>query len=72
MTTGPQAETDADIAVAIADVASEQTYPQVGVKGQSDPASTALTGQMQTLFHGEVLRGLLLSVGFWMFGEIAN
>jgi hypothetical protein len=63
MTTGAQAQTFADhyIKVHLGEVAGGQTYSQVSAKAQADPTNTQLAGQVQTLFRGETLRGLLLN-----------
>ena len=63
MTTGAQAQTFADhyIKVHLAEVAGGQTYSQVSGKALADPTNTQLAGQVQTLFRGETLRGLLLN-----------
>ena len=63
MTTGAQAKAFADhyIKVHLGEVAGGQTYSQVSAKAQADPTNTQLQGQVQTLFRGETLRGLLLN-----------
>ena len=63
MTTGAQAKAFADhyIKVHLAEVAGGQTYSQVSAKAQADPTNQQLAGQVQTLFRGETLRGLLLN-----------
>lgn len=74
LTTGPQAEAYADhfIAVHLSEVAQGQTYSQVSTKAQANPNDAKLAAQVQTLFRGETLRGLLLEAyGFWKLGEIA-
>jgi hypothetical protein len=74
LVTGQQAEAYADhyINVHLNQVAGGQTYAQLSSKAQADPNDTKLAGQVQTLFRGETLRGLLLeSYGFWKFGQIA-
>jgi len=84
MTTGPQAKAYADhyIAVHLNGVADGKTYSQVS--GQylaqcSDPKAAqtqecqTLSGQRQTLFMGETLRGLLLyGAAFATMGTIAG
>ena len=53
-------------------VAGGQTYAQVSSKAQADPTDTKLAGQVQTLFRGETLRGLLLNAyGWWTIGTYA-
>jgi hypothetical protein len=72
--TGPQAKAFADhyIAVHLSEVANGQTYSQVSAKSIANPTDTKLAGQVQTLFRGETLRGLLLEAyGFWKLGAIA-
>jgi hypothetical protein len=74
LTTGPQAEAYANhfIKVHLSEVAGGQTYAQVSTKALANPKDTVLAAQVQTLFRGETLRGLLLSAyGFWKFGQIA-
>jgi hypothetical protein len=63
MTTGAQAKAFADhfIKVHLGEVAGGQTYSQVSAKAQADPSNQELAGQVQTLFRGETLRGLLLN-----------
>jgi hypothetical protein len=63
MSTGAQAQTYAEhfIKVHLAEVAGGQTYAQVSSKALADPTNTQLAGQVQTLFRGETLRGLLLN-----------
>src|SRR3954452_14825614 len=67
MSTGAQAQTFADhyIKVHLAEVAGGQTYSQVSAKAQADPTNTQLAGQVQTLFRGETLRGMLLNAYAW-------
>jgi hypothetical protein len=74
MTTGPQAETYADhfIAVHLGEIAGGKTYSEVSAASIADPTNTTLAGQVQTLFRGETLRGLLLnSYGWWQIGQYA-
>ena len=63
METGAQAEAFADhyIKVHLAEVAGGQTYSQVSAKALANPSDQQLAGQVQTLFRGETLRGLLLN-----------
>ena len=73
MTTGAQAETYADhfIKVHLNEIAGGQTYSQVSAAAQAAPTNTKLAGQVQTLFRGETLRGLLLNAyAFWEMGQI--
>jgi hypothetical protein len=74
MTTGAQAETYADhfIAVHLVTIGGGQTYAQLSGKSLAQPANAALAGQVQTVFRGETLRGMLLNAyGFWQMGQIA-
>jgi hypothetical protein len=63
MNTGAQAEVFADhyIKVHLGEVAGGQTYSQLSAQAQADPTNQRLAGQVQTLFRGETLRGLLLN-----------
>ena len=63
MANGAQAEAFANhyIKVHLAEVADGQTYSQVSAKSLANPSDQQLAGQVQTLFHGETLRGLLLN-----------
>lgn len=67
MTTGAQAETYADhfIAVHLKEIGGGQTYAQVSSASQAAPTNTKLAGEVQTLFRGETLRGLLLNSYGW-------
>ena len=73
MTTGAQAETYADhfIAVHLTEIGGGLTYSQLSGKSMADPKNATLAGQVQTLFRGETLRGLLLNAyGYWEIGQI--
>jgi len=73
LATGAQAETWADhfIAVHLAKIGGGQTYSQLSGKALADPKNTALQAQVQTIFRGETLRGLLLNAyGYWEMGQI--
>lgn len=75
LTTGAQAETYADhfIAVHLKEIGGGQTYAQLSAKAQADPNNTALAGQVNTMFKGETLRGLLLNAyAFGTMGTIAG
>ena len=63
METGAQAKAFADhyIKVHLGEVADGQTYAQVSAKALAAPDNQQLAGQVQTLFRGETLRGLLLN-----------
>ena len=74
MTTGTQAETYADhfIAVHLREIPGGKTYAQVSTAALADPTNAKLAGQVQVLFRGETLRGLLLnSYGWWQIGQYA-
>jgi len=74
LTTGAQAEAYADhfIAVHLAEVAGGKTYAQVSAAALADPTNAQLQAQVNTLFKGETLRGLLLNAyAFWKLGQIA-
>jgi hypothetical protein len=73
MTTGAQAETYADhfIAVHLVKIGGGKTYSQLSAESLAQPNNTALAGQVQTVFRGQTLRGLLLSAyGWWQVGQI--
>jgi hypothetical protein len=73
MTTGAQAETYADhfIAVHLVKIGAGKTYSQLSAAALAQPNNTALAGQVQTVFRGETLRGMLLNAyGFWKMGQI--
>ncbi len=53
-------------------VADGQTYAQVSAKSVQNPQDQKLAAQVQTLFRGETLRGLLLNAyGWWTIGTYA-
>ena len=53
-------------------VAGGKTYSEVSAASMANPKDTKLAGQVQTLFRGETLRGLLLNAyGWWMVGQYA-
>jgi hypothetical protein len=71
---GAQAEAYADhfIKVHLGKIAGGQTYAQLSAKSNANPADTKLADQVQTMFRGETLRGLLLNAfAFWKMAEIA-
>jgi hypothetical protein len=73
--TGPQAQTYANhfIAVHLNEIAGGKTYAQVSSAALADPKNAALQEQVQTLFRGTTLRGLLLNAyAFWTVGVIAR
>jgi hypothetical protein len=74
LTDGVQAQTYANhfIGVHLSEIAGGKTYAQVSAAAQADPTNAKLAGQVQTLFRGETLRGLLLnSYGWWQVGTYA-
>lgn len=74
LVTGAQAEVYADhfIKVHLAKIGGGQTYSQLSTKSNANPSDTALANQVQTMFRGETLRGLLLNAfAFWKMGQIA-
>src|SRR6476646_1001702 len=73
MTTGAQAQVYADhfIAVHLTEIGGGQTYSQLSAKALANPKDTALAAQVQTMFRGETLRGLLLNAyAFWTIDQI--
>jgi len=73
MTTGAQAQTYADyfIAVHLREIGGGKTYSQLATASLAQPKNAALAAQVQTVFRGETLRGLLLNAyGFWKMGQI--
>jgi hypothetical protein len=73
MTTGAQAETYANhfIAVHLSKIGGGQTYSQLSAKSLAQPKNTALAEQVQTMFRGTTLRGMLLNAyGWWQMGQI--
>jgi hypothetical protein len=64
---GPKAKAYANefIKVHLAGVADGKTYSQVSEASRNDPKNEELAGQVQTLFRGETLRGLLLYAWGW-------
>jgi hypothetical protein len=61
--TGAQAEVFADhyIAVHLKKIGGGKTYSELSAASIADPSNQALVGQVQTVFRGETLRGLLLN-----------
>ena len=72
LTNGAQAKAYADhfIAVHLKEMTGGQTYSQLSAKSLANPADTKLAGQVQTVFRGETLRGLLLNA--YAFGTMAT
>jgi hypothetical protein len=74
LTTGTQAKAYADhfIAVHLKEMTGGQTYSELSGKSLANPSDTKLAGQVQTVFRGETLRGLLLNAyAFWTMGSVA-
>jgi hypothetical protein len=74
MTSGAQAEVYADhfIANHLKEIGGGQTYSQLSAKALAQPRNAALAGQVETMFKGTTLRGMLLNAyAFWKMGEIA-
>jgi hypothetical protein len=75
LVTGEQARVYADhyIAVHLADAADGLTYAEASSLSRQNPGDETLAAQVQTLFRGETLRGLLLNAyAFWKLGQIAK
>ena len=72
LTTGTQAKAYADhfIAVHLREMTGGQTYAQLSSKSLANPDDTKLAGQVQTVFRGETLRGMLLNA--YAFGAMAT
>jgi hypothetical protein len=73
MTSGAQAQTYADhfIAVHLREIGGGKTYAQLSAASLAQPKNAELAGQVQTVFRGETLRGLLLNAyGFWKMAQI--
>jgi hypothetical protein len=74
LTNGEQARAFADhyIAVHLQGVAGGKTYSEVSTLSRANPDDAELAAQVQTLFRGETLRGLLLNAyAFWKLGQLA-
>ena len=74
MLNGRQAQVYADhfIAVHLKEIAGGKSYSEVSAAAQADPSNAALANQVQLLFRGSTLRGLLLyGYAFWQIGQIA-
>ena len=72
LTTGVQAKAYADhyIAVHIKATGGGKTYSQLSTASRLAPDDAKLAGQVQTVFRGETLRGLLLNA--YAFGMMAT
>jgi len=74
MTNGAQAEVYADhfIANHLTEIGGGQTYAQLSARALAQPKNTALAGQVDAMFKGTTLRGMLLNAyAFWKMGELA-
>jgi len=74
LTTGAQAEAYADhfIAVHLSEMPLGGVYSKVSAASLAAPTNTALAAEVQTVFRGTTLRGLLLEAyAFSKFGQIA-
>lgn len=74
MTTGAQAETYANhfIAVHLKEIGGGKTYSQLSAESLANPGDLKLKAQVETVFQGTTLRGLLLNAyAFWQMGQIA-
>lgn len=72
---GPKAKAYANqyIAVHLREIAGGKTYSEVSNLSRANPDDQQLAGQVQTLFRGETLRGLLLYAWGWsVVGHIAT
>ena len=73
MTTGAQAETYADhfIAVHLKEIGGGKTYSQLSAAAIAQPKNAALANQVEAIFKGTTLRGMLLNAyGWWQMGQI--
>jgi hypothetical protein len=71
---GPKAKAYADqfIKAHLKEVHNGMTYSEVSALSRANPDDQKLAGEVQTLFRGETLRGLLLNVWGWAtMGAIA-
>jgi hypothetical protein len=72
--TGPQAQAYADhfIAVHLNEMPYNGVYSKVSAASMAQPNNAALQSEVQTVFRGTTLRGLLLEAyAFWKMGQIA-
>ncbi len=63
LTTGAQAEVFADhyIAVHLKKIGGGKTYSELSTESMASPTDAALKGKVDTVFRGEMLRGVLLN-----------
>jgi hypothetical protein len=72
MTTGAQAKVYADNFIAYHLSFMGGTYSQLSAKAMAQPTNTKLADQVNTVFKGTTLRGMLLDAyAFWQMGQIA-
>jgi hypothetical protein len=74
LTTGEQAKAFADhyIAVHLQESGGGKTYSQLSAESLAHPLNLKLKAQVDTVFKGTTLRGLLLNAyAFWQIGQIA-
>ena len=74
MTTGAQAHVYADhfIAFHLSEMPLGGVYSKVSAASRANPTNAALAAEVQTVFQGTTLRGLLLNAyAFWQIGQIA-
>ena len=74
MTNGAQAKTYADhfIAVHLKEIGGGKTYSQLSAEALANPTDQKLQAQVDTVFKGPTLRGLLLNAyAFWQIGQLA-
>ena len=64
---GPKAKAYADqfIKVHLSQIAGGKTYSEMSALSRANPNDKTMKGQVDTLFKGETLRGLLLNVWGW-------
>lgn len=75
MTNGDQAQVYADhfIAVHLQEIGGGKTYAELSTAAMAQPGNTKLAAQVETMFKGETLRGLLLNAyAFGRMGTIAG
>lgn len=72
LTTGEQAEVYANVFIKthLDEIADGKTYAQLSDEARENPDDTELTGQVEQMFRGETLRGLLLNA--YAFGTMAR
>jgi hypothetical protein len=72
MSTGDQARVYANYFIAnhLQAIGGGKTYSQLSAEAQTSPNNAALAGQVQTMFRGETLRGLLLNA--YAFGTMGK